>query len=155
MTRVYRILRKAFAGARTDGEGSFRFGGRWSNPGTRLAYTSEHLSLAMVEYFVHLDPVDIPADLTLSTASIPDDISRERIDPGALPVNWRDTPAPHRMTEIGDNFVRSGGSAIIIVPSALSPAESNWLINPGHPEFRGITIHRSEPFLYDRRFSRR
>ncbi len=109
----------------------------------------------MLEYFVHLDPEDMPRDLALSTASIPDDISRERIEPEMLPVNWRDTPAPHRIAEIGDNFVRRGGSAIVIVPSALSPAESNWLINPGHPEFRGIAIHPSEPFRYDRRFSRR
>ncbi len=138
-----------------DDEGSFRYGGRWSSPGTRLAYTSEHLSLAMVEYYVHLDPGDMPGDLVLCTAGIPNDISRERIDSEALPVNWRDTPAPHRMAEIGDTFARSGGGAIIIVPSALSPEESNWLINPGHPEFRRITIHQSEPFRYDRRFSSR
>ena len=61
-----------------DGEGAYRYGGRWSSPGTRLVYTSEHQSLAMLEYFVHLDPEDAPDDLVLATADVPDNVSRER-----------------------------------------------------------------------------
>jgi len=58
LTRVYRIVRKLYAKKPVDGEGAFRFGGRWSSPGTRLAYTSQHLSLAMIEYYIHVDPGD-------------------------------------------------------------------------------------------------
>src|SRR5512136_2940813 len=71
LTRVYRILRKPYAKKPRDGEGAYRFGGRWSSPGTRLAYTAEHLSLAMIEYSVHLDPDDAPKDLVLAIAQIP------------------------------------------------------------------------------------
>ena len=55
MSLVYRVLRKALSRTRFDGEGSDRYGGRWSSPGIRLSYASEHQSLAMLEYFVHLD----------------------------------------------------------------------------------------------------
>ena len=71
MTRVFRVLREAYARAPFDGEGAYRYGGRWSNPGTRLVYTSEHQSLAMLEYFVHLDPEDAPNDLVLATRTFP------------------------------------------------------------------------------------
>jgi RES domain-containing protein len=63
LTQVYRILRAAYAGEAFDGEGAYLYGGRWSSAGTRLCYTSEHQSLAMVEYFVHLDSNDAPAIL--------------------------------------------------------------------------------------------
>jgi len=65
LTRVYRILRKPYSKTAFDGEGAYRFGGRWSSPGVRLAYAAEHLSLAIVEYFVHLDPEDPPRDLVV------------------------------------------------------------------------------------------
>jgi hypothetical protein len=35
----------------------------------RFSYTSERQSLAMLEYFVHLDKDDPPADLILAIAS--------------------------------------------------------------------------------------
>ncbi len=71
MTRVFRVLRAAYARNPFDGEGAYRYGGRWSSPGTRLTYTSEHQSLAMLEYFVHLDPEDAPDDLVLAMADVP------------------------------------------------------------------------------------
>jgi len=102
LTRVFRVLRAAYARNSFDGEGAFRYGGRWSSPRTRLTYTSEHQSLAMLEYFVHLDPEDAPDDLVLATADVPDGLSRKRIQALELPVNWRETPAPPALAQIGD-----------------------------------------------------
>ena len=79
MTRVYRIVRKPYSQTPLDGEGTFRYGGRWSSVGTRLAYTSEHLSLAMIEYFVHLDRDDSPKDLVTVIAEIPDGVLKLRL----------------------------------------------------------------------------
>lgn len=90
MTCVFRVLRAAYARAPFDGEGAYRYGGRWSSPGTRLVYTSEHQSLAMLEYFVHLDPEDAPDDLVLATADVPDKLSRERIQaPSCLHIGGK------------------------------------------------------------------
>ena len=152
MTRVYRILRKPFARKPLDGEGAFRFGGRWSSPGTRLAYTAEHLSLAIVEYFVHVDPEDPPKDLVLVTAEIPDSVSRTSVSQRRLPANWREMPPPPELAAIGDRFAGERRAAILIVPSALAPSESNWLINPRHPDYRKIRIQSPESFSDDARF---
>jgi hypothetical protein len=48
----------------------------------------------MLEYFVHLDKDDPPADLVLAIAEIPDDLGRRRINLRNLPLNWRDPAAP-------------------------------------------------------------
>ena len=152
MIRVYRILRKRYAKTPFDGEGGHRYGGRWSSPGIRLAYTSEHLSLAMIEYFVHFDRDDAPPDLVVVAADVPDDVSRVTVSSRQLPATWRRTPAPAELASIGDRFARKKRDAILIVPSALAPDEFNWLLNPDHPDFRRVRIHPPEPFAYDARF---
>jgi RES domain-containing protein len=152
LTRVYRILRKPYAKKPPDGEGAYRFGGRWSSTGTRLAYSAGHLSLAMIEYFNHIDPDDPPKDLVSVTAEVPDSIFRISISAKQLPANWRQSPSPPELAGIGDRFVRDRRAAILIVPSVLAPAESNWLINPQHPEFSKIRLHSIEPFEYHPRF---
>ena len=155
MTRVYRVLRKAYAQAPFDGEGAYRYGGRWSSPGTRVAYASEHESLAMLEYFVHLDAGDPPPDLVLAAANISDEVDRETIDKKKLPRYWRDAPAPPELASFGDDFVQRAECALLIVPSAVAPSENNWLINPAHPDFRKIVIRESEPLIYDSRLFHR
>jgi RES domain-containing protein len=152
LKRVYRILRRGFAKRPFDGEGPYLFGGRWSSPGTRLVYTSEHLSLAMIEFFVHIEASDPPTDLVLVSADVPDSVSRSTISVRSLISTWRQSPAPPEFSLIGDQFVRSGRSAILIVPSVLAPSESNWLINPAHSEFARIQVNAPEPFHYDGRF---
>lgn len=154
MTRVYRILRRPYARRPIDGEGSYLFGGRWSSVGTRLAHTAAHQSLAIIEYFVHLDPVDAPHDLVMATMEIPDEVSRVRLPAKRLPANWRAVPAPPGTAALGDRFVREGRKAILIVPSAVVPAETNWLINPRHGDFEKIRVRAVEPFEYDSRFFR-
>jgi RES domain-containing protein len=152
---VYRVLRKPYARTPFDGEGSYQYGGRWSSPGTRLSYASEHQSLAMLEYFVHLEASDAPPDLVLASADIPDDLSRQQIEVGTLPANWRETPAPAELARLGDEFVLTGKDCILIVPSALVPNENNWLVNPLHEEFQKIKIRETEPLTYDSRLSAR
>lgn len=120
--------------------------------GTRLAYTAEHLSLAIIEYFVHMDREDLPKDLVVATAEIPDAVSRITISANQLPANWRESPAPPELAEIGDRFARDRPAAILIVPSSLVPTESNWLINPRHPNCSRIRVGSLTPFEYDPRF---
>ena len=152
MTRVYRILRKPYAKRPLDGEGAYRFGGRWSSLGVRVAYVAEHLSLAMLEYFVHVDPDHPPKDLVIVEAEIPDNVPRLSVGPKQLPPNWRQVPPPSALAAIGDEFIRVERAAVLIVPSVLAPAESNWLVNPRHPAFGRIRVHPPRDFEYDSRF---
>jgi RES domain-containing protein len=155
LTTVYRLLRKPFAATPFDGECSYRYGGRWSAPGTRIAYTAEHLSLAMIEYLVHLDPNHLPQDLMLARARVPEDLPKLRLGADELPSGWRDYPAPESLAQIGDKFVRNREAAVLILPSSLAPTENNWLLNPQHPHFQKIELERTEPFHYDPRLLRR
>jgi RES domain-containing protein len=150
LSLIYRLLRKRFARAPFDGEGAYLYGGRWSSPGTRLSYASEHQSLAMLEYFVHLDQDDLPDDLVLASAEAPEALSRERINIKDLPVNWRDIPAPAELAKYGDDFARRAETCLLIVPSALAPGENNVLISPAHPDARRIIARELGPFRYDR-----
>jgi RES domain-containing protein len=155
LSRVYRVLRKAYARAPFDGEGAYRYGGRWSSPGTRLSYASEHQSLAMLEYFVHLDVDDPPGDLVLAVAEIPDDLVRERIEAGKLLANWREPAAPPELTRLGDEFARRGENCLLLVPSVLAPSENNCLINPEHRDYKRVVVRDLEPLSYDARMFRK
>ena len=148
---VYRVLRKSYARTPFDGEGSYRFGGRWSSPGVRLAYASEHQSLAMLEYFDHLDQEDPPPDLVLAIAEVPDDLMGERVDVQRLPQGWRDPAAPPALTRFGDEFAERAEHCLLLVPSVLAPSEYNYLINPVHPDFMRIVVRDTEPLQYDSR----
>jgi RES domain-containing protein len=151
LRKLYRVLRKAYARSPLDGEGAYLYGGRWSSPGTRLAYTSEHQSLAMLEYFVHLDAGDAPPDLVLVTAEIPDDLPAKVFAVDDLPSSWRRSPAPAELARIGDEFVADAKHCVLVVPSALAPHENNWILNPQHRDFRKVVVDGVEPLSYDPR----
>ena len=120
-----------------------------------MAYASEHESLAMLEYFVHLDADDPPPDLVLAIAEVPDDLKRETIRASKLPAHWRDTPSPEELPRYGDEFVQRAECGLLLVPSALAPSESNWLINPRHPDFRRMLLRETQPLNYDPRLFHR
>jgi len=138
-----------------DGEGAYRYGGRWSSPGTRLSYASEHQSLAMLEYFVHLDEGDPPGDLVLAVAEVPDDLARERVETSNLPANWRESAAPLELARLGDEFAQRGENCLLVVPSVLAPNENNCLINPAHPDYKRIVVRELESLSYDPRMFRK
>jgi RES domain-containing protein len=145
------VLRKAYARTSFDGEGAYRYGGRWSSPGTRLSYASEHQSLAMLEYFVHLDKDDPPGDLVLAVAEVRDDLTREIVEASNLPANWREAAAPPELARLGDEFAQRAERCLLLVPSVLAPNENNCLINPAHPDYKKIVVREVEPLSYDPR----
>jgi len=155
LSRIYRVLRKPYARTPFDGEGAYRYGGRWSSPGIRLSYTAEHQSLAMLEYFVHLDKDDLPTDLVLVVAEIPDDLDGEQLRISDLPRNWRDPAAPVELARFGDEFAQRGEHCLLLVPSVLAPNENNCLMNPAHPDYKRIVMHEPEPLSYDSRMFRK
>jgi len=105
----------------------------------------------MLEYFVHLDKDDPPGDLVLAVAEVPDDLARERVDVGDMPVNWRESAAPPELARLGDEFAQRGEHCLLLVPSVLAPDENNWLINPEHHDYKRIERHDVEPLSYDPR----
>lgn len=120
-----------------------------------VVYTSATLSLAALEYFVHLNPAQAPADLVAIPADIPESVARDEVAAEALPSTWRAYPAPEALAEIGTAWVCAGKTAVLVVPSVIVPQERNFLLNPAHPHFGGIRLGRLEAFSFDPRLSKR
>jgi RES domain-containing protein len=120
-----------------------------------MVYTSAALSLAALEYFVHLETAEAPDDLVAVPADVPDGVSRARIEARDLPRGWRRYPAPEPLAALGTRWAQDARTAVLIVPSAVIPAERNYLLNPRHPEFAGIRAGRPEPFSFDPRMRKR
>lgn len=114
-------------------------------------YTSETLALAALEYLVHVDPDDAPEDLVATSAEIPAAVRIRRILKHDLPAAWRQYPAPPALAELGSAWIRAAATAVLAVPSTLIPAEWNYLLNPGHPNFAAIRVAPSQPFTFDSR----
>jgi RES domain-containing protein len=58
------------------------------------------------------------------------------------------------LRSVGDNWIRSGETAALFVPSAAIPGEWNVLLNPAHPDFRRVKIQKPRPFDFDLRMFR-
>ena len=153
MPPTWRLTTARFADTAFSGDGARRFGGRWNPKGTAVVYTACTLSLAMLEMLVQDQPlraryVAVPAD-------IPDDLATERIDPADLPADWRDPAARDTLRRIGAEWVRRQDTAILAVPSAVIPIETNYLLNPAHPDFGRVGIGAPELLEADQRLFRK
>jgi len=151
---AWRIVRRRWATNAFDGEGARLNGGRWSSPGTRVVYVSESIALAALEMLVHLGHEGVLPDYVLIPCTFDEGVA-ETVPSDQLPRNWRTYPASPALQAIGDAWVISGKSAVLRVPSAIIPLETNYLLNPAHPDFQSITIGAQVPFALDRRLLRR
>lgn len=119
-----------------------------------MVYASEAASLTMLETLVHLQSAAILDAFTLLSIDVPDELI-QWIDAAQLPLNWRAAEAPAELRQFGDAWTESKGSVALRVPSALSPIEFNYLLNPDHPAFNDIVKDAVLiPFRFDERFGR-
>ena len=51
-------------------------------------------------------------------------------------------------------WVKGGTSAVLEAPSAVIETDSNYLVNPHHPDFRKIHVADPQPFEFDLRLLR-
>jgi RES domain-containing protein len=115
-------------------------------------YSSATLSLAALELLAHLTRnVEAPSDLVAVAAEVPDRARVIHVRVEDLPTGWRRAPAPPGLADIGDRWIRESASAVLAVPSAIIPNETNYLLNPRHPTFRTIRVRRPQPFSFDPR----
>lgn len=148
--KVYRLSRKKYAGE-LSGKGAALSGNRWNSKGVEMIYTSESRALAMAEVIVHLSLAVLPKDFVLLEIEIPDAIAIKKLNPKDLPETWSAFPHHQATQQLGDEFIREGQYAVLQVPSAVVNGDSNFLINPFHPDFKKIKISSQHPFLFDQR----
>lgn len=152
MPRVWRIVKRRYAEGAFDGVGARRTGGRWNSKGARMVYTAESASLAVLEMLVHLGTASLLPSYALVSADVDDGlVSRQPVD--ELPRNWRSSPPPVALQRIGDEWLASGRSAALAVPSAVVPWETNYLLNAAHPDFARIEVDPPRPFDLDERLT--
>ena len=149
---VWRLTRRRFR--KLDGEGARRAGGRWNDPGSPVVYTSSTLSLAALEYLVHIDIEDAPGDLIAVRIEVPDDTPTEEVAADGLSDDWQREPRHPACVDIGERWLAQGRALALRVPSALIPEEANWLINPAHPDARRVRVLSARRFTFDRRLRR-
>lgn len=150
---AWRIVKRKLARDAFSGEGARQFGGRWNRPGVAMVYTAGSRSLAALEIIVHLDAPDLLAEYVVIGVEI-DDRLLTRVDEAALPKRWWADPAPAKLQDMGDAWAASNASVALEVPSATITAESNFLLNPGHPDFGKLRIGKPERFRFDPRLAR-
>lgn len=137
---VWRIARNKYQSL--DGEGARLNGGRWSNEARPVVYTSATLSLAALEYLVHVEPLLAPSDLVAIELEVPDyNHAGAKADPSQFPAgDWQQYPAPEWQAELGDMWIDDATFLWLAVPSVIVPREYNVLLNPRHPRMSEVRV---------------
>jgi RES domain-containing protein len=154
MASAWRIVRASRAQTAFTGEGARRYGGRWNSSGVRVVYVSEHQSTAALEVFANRVPFILDEKYKAFYLEWPDRLT-EIFPVPKLPADWKRSPPPAEAMEIGDRWVREQRSAVLALPSAISPADTNFLLNPEHQDFKQIRIAAPIDYEFDPRLLNR
>lgn len=153
MLVVWRLLTARFADNAFTGEGARLYGGRWNRKGVPMIYTAGSQSLATLEMLVQDEP--FRARYVMIPVTLPKSLKIERLSVDELPAGWRDPALREQTQAIGSAWVKRKSSAVLAVPSAVIPAEQNYLFNPLHPSFARIEIGQPQDFITDLRLTSR
>jgi RES domain-containing protein len=156
VVEAWRIVKQRYAEHAFEGEGARRFGGRWNSPGRPVVYVSESRALATLEILAGLGTTGpLPAWVMIGVR-FPEAIVagvEDLLDEEGLPDGWDAAPPEFVSQGIGDRWLDEATSAVLRVPSVIIPAESNFLLNPRHSEFKRIEIGEPEELRLDPRLS--
>ena len=150
MISVFRISKEKYI---TDlsGNGAKEHGGRWNSVGNNMLYTSENISLSLLEILCNIQMEFIQNNLALIELKITNTDLLETLPLNELPSNWNQYPAPSILQSIGDNFLKRGEFLGLIVPSAIVSEENNILINPLHIKFDEVKAVMQKKYVVDNR----
>lgn len=153
MPDAWRVDRAKWAATSFSGKGAAAAGGRWNPTGLHVVYASEHLATTSLEKFMHL-PKPIPPRMTFVQFALEFcGVAIERPLPSTLPRNWRAEPVAAESQKFGAAWYEGGRTAVLAVPSAIIPEETNYVLNPAHPDFAKIMISKSVRFVFDPRLA--
>ena len=149
---AWRVVTERYADSAFSGEGARLYGGRWNPKGVALVYTAQTQSLALLEMLVQDSP--LRARYVMIPARIPEPLI-ERVDVANLPRDWRDLSARAELQQIGATWAQKRSNAVLAVPSAVVPAETNYLLKHSHPDFAQIVLGARDEWETDPRLLRR
>lgn len=128
-------------------------GGRWSPPGQPAVYVSLSPACALLEYLAHRAPGGAGAEggQLLAVGTAPAGATLAECNE---PSTWRDLPYRSEVQQVGADWLKSGRSLALRVPSAVCDGETNLLLNPDHPGFAALQLQELRPLHLDRRLLR-
>ena len=112
--------------------------------------TDQHKCAIFDHVLCHQDD-PLRAHYVVIPALLPDNLKIETLSGDWLPDDWRSPQPSERLREIGMRWLEERRSAVLAVPSAVIPAEHNYLLNPMHPEFSLIAIGEPVKIVTDSR----
>lgn len=148
---VYRFAHPKFA---TDlsGTGARMMGGRWNPAGIPVTYTSEHISLALLEILANANSLAELQAIHLVQIEIPDTAAIHEVKLSGLKKEWyHDLDYTQWM---GQEILKNSKALLIKCPSAIVHSEHNFLINPLHSDFKKIRLAHAAGFYFDERLFR-
>lgn len=150
---VWRTSKTKYASTAFSGIGAAKVGGRFNSVGSPpVVYAAcDTLALALVEVMVHMHDRTVPPDFSYIRASIPNSVSRKRLEINGLPLNWSMWPHPDSTRVIGDEWLAEQSSCLLLLPSAVTHVDFNCLINPQHPDFASVVVESPQPLEFDHR----
>ena len=114
-----------------------------------MLYCGATASLCALEVLAH--SAMLPTDMIVVRARIANSIPIQTVEESDLPPNWS-SPRPSKKTQdLGTDWIKSGASTVLSVPSVIVPSERNYLLIPAHPDFARIRFFQPRPFTFDRR----
>ena len=104
----------------------------------------------MLEVLVHWQKPTPPPDYVVVVLYVPDSLKyTQGIE---VKNNWQ--MEPYWTRETGDKWISEKRSLLLQVPSVVVKNESNYLINPAHPDAEEVKVIDIEPFQFDSRLFR-
>ena len=148
---AWRVVKAQHADRAFDGEGARIAGGRWNKIGIPMIYTADSLALAALEIMVHLPGSELLKNIFLRIPVRFDSRLVRSLNLIDLPDDWDLLPPPDSTQTIGTGWALKKKSVLYKVPSTIIREESNYLINPLHPDFKKLTIESAQKFAFDPR----
>jgi RES domain-containing protein len=106
-------------------------------------------SVVEVENLEHWQARTLPSTLVVVEVQMPGNVAQSRLDPRDVPGWDRADYADSRTA--GDAWYDAAETAVLWVPSVVSPYESNALFNQRHADFGRIAVGTPRPAPVDPR----
>lgn len=146
--KLYRLADKKYI-SDVEGVGAKMFGGRWNNINYPCLYASEHLSLALLEKFVHSQFKEQMNNLAVLEIEIMDADSIFNVDETRLQKDWNTNISYTQW--IGEQLLNDFTVVAFSVPSVIVPSERNYILNPRAKEFKRVRFRDIKDFKSDYR----
>lgn len=156
-TTVWRIAKhtKDFVADDLSGGGAASVGGRWNGVGQPVVYAGTSISLCTLETLAHIGDDIACRNRFLVGIEIPHKLweARQVVDLGDLPKTWVAEPPGMDTVKVGNEWLKSCDSLLLLVPSVIVHEEFNVLINPKHKDADKIKAKVLRPYVYDPRLA--